>query len=230
MGTSGPAAPDDEPAQRPVLTDRHAIARVLHDRILTLLTGAALQLRVSIEVAGEPLDVRAEHLDIAEQTVQRVQQELRTLIESLRHDGAAPSVSVPRLVGRLADVRNSIAVAWQTSMDVRVTGSPEPLSADLVEHTVDIVQETAANAARHGGASQISVDVDLRPDSVALSVMDNGRGFEMYGQYDLFGLVELDAGPAVVRERVGALGGSLVLRSTPEGSRLEIEYPKPSRD
>jgi signal transduction histidine kinase len=218
------------PAPQSIQTDSYAIARVLHDRILTLLAGAALRLRVSVQIADEPREVRAEHLEIAEQTIQRVQQELRALIESLHTDDVSPSVPVTRFAGRLADVRNAVAAAWQTSVDMCVTGSLEPIAADVVEHTIDIVQEAATNAARHGGASRISVDVDLGSDVVALRVADNGRGFEMYGQYDLSSLVELDAGPAMLRERIGALGGSLVLVSTAEGSRVEIEYPKRSCD
>jgi len=230
IGGSYSAPPSSsDAATRAHLSDRRRIARVLHDRILNLVAGAALRLRVSIQIADEPLEVRSEHLEIAEQTIQQVQRELRALIESLRNDARAATVPVPTLAQRLSDLRNTIGSAWLVSMDVRVTGSAEPLRHDVVEHTIDIVQEAAINAVRHGHASQIAVDVDLGLAAISIVVVDNGRGFDMFGRYDLAALANLNAGPAMVRERVASLDGSLVLFSTPEGSRLEIEYTKHPR-
>jgi len=179
---------------------------------------------VSSQLAAEPLAVRSEHLAIAEETVQRAQLELRAMIESLRADDLQPMVSVAMLAHRLADVRRTIGSAWRATIDVHVTGGRDLLDGDIAEDTVDIVQEAATNAVRHGGASVVTVDANLGPEAIGIVVVDNGRGFGMYGRYDLEALLELNAGPAIVCERVALLDGTLVLVSTPEGSRLEIEY------
>jgi signal transduction histidine kinase len=56
-------------------------------------------------------------------------------------------------------------------------------------------------------------------------VADDGRGFPFEGEYDLHALAASGMGPASLRDRIAALGGSLHLHSSRDGSRLEMTVP-----
>jgi signal transduction histidine kinase len=95
----------------------------------------------------------------------------------------------------------------------------------LVEQIYLVVREALVNAARHSGASTVGVAVEKRDGTVRVSVADNGRGLPLTGRYDQATLEALDLGPVSTRERVAALGGSLVVESADSGVRLEITLP-----
>jgi signal transduction histidine kinase len=60
-----------------------------------------------------------------------------------------------------------------------------------------------------------------------LVIDDDGHGFPFAGRFTLTELDEYRRGPTVIKERVRAIGGDLVIESTPgHGSRLEITIPQ----
>jgi hypothetical protein len=58
-----------------------------------------------------------------------------------------------------------------------------------------------------------------------MTVADDGGGFPFTGRHDLARLIRYDMGPIVLRERVAALAGALVIESTRQEARLEIGIP-----
>jgi signal transduction histidine kinase len=80
---------------------------------------------------------------------------------------------------------------------------------------VRIVSEAVTNAARHGRAGLVRVELD-NGDGVRLRIVDRGRGFDpAQRRPGSFGLTSM-------RERAEALGGRFSLRSSP-GAGTEIE-------
>ncbi len=58
-------------------------------------------------------------------------------------------------------------------------------------------------------------------------VNDDGHGFPFSGRLSIAELDGIRGGPAVIKERVRAVGGDMVIESTPgQGSRLEITIPQ----
>jgi signal transduction histidine kinase len=79
-------------------------------------------------------------------------------------------------------------------------------------------QEALANVRRHAEAGRAEVTVAYRPESVALEVSDDGRGFDpaATGGYGLRGM----------RARVEQAGGSVTVTSSPgAGTLLEVALP-----
>lgn len=74
-------------------------------------------------------------------------------------------------------------------------------------------------------ATLARVELAMEEGHVRMSVGDDGRGFPFRGRCDLPALTRMRQGPVTLRERVGALGGSLVLESTENGAQLEITIP-----
>ena len=89
-----------------------------------------------------------------------------------------------------------------------------------------MVRESLANAARHGGAAHVEVEIAAAGDGLAVRVTDDGRGFPFSGRYDLAELERRDMGPRTMRARIAALGGDLVIESSNQGSRLEMKLPR----
>lgn len=89
-----------------------------------------------------------------------------------------------------------------------------------------IVQEALTNVARHSGASRVVVALERRNGSLALSVKDNGKGFdsEAPADHDRLGLVGM-------RERAGLVGGSLQVNSRPgNGKEVVFRVPVPHEE
>jgi signal transduction histidine kinase len=89
-----------------------------------------------------------------------------------------------------------------------------------------MLAEAIANAARHGGASNIDVVIEKGDASLAINVRDNGKGFSAQPTQDAHReLAIAPVGAASLHERVCALGGSLTVSSSPTGAELAIRFP-----
>ena len=93
-----------------------------------------------------------------------------------------------------------------------------------------IVQEALANVLKHSGAENVLVRLGSDETDWLLIIEDNGRGFEFSGRVSQLKLEKMRKGPAVIRERVRAIGGDLTIDSKPgQGARLEIRFPQVAR-
>jgi len=87
--------------------------------------------------------------------------------------------------------------------------------------------EALSNAARHSGASTVSVQLDDRADGIALTVVDNGQGFVPQTP----STADDHLGLASISERAEALGGMFKVDSAPgSGTTLELWLPLETAD
>ena len=94
-----------------------------------------------------------------------------------------------------------------------------PLAAAARHNLFLAVKEALNNAAKHSGASEVSLRVSCSEQRLRLEVEDNGRGFDsaLAGQRN--GLENL-------RQRLASLGGAAEIVSQPgRGTRVRLEYP-----
>jgi two-component system sensor histidine kinase UhpB len=111
-------------------------------------------------------------------------------------------------------LRENIAIVF--------TASPK---LDLPPHIAiflyRIVEESLRNVAKHSRASEVCVRISKESEGIRASIVDNGCGFkseEAWGSKGL-GLVRM-------RERAQAVGGQLIVRSTPGmHTRIEVYAP-----
>jgi signal transduction histidine kinase len=90
-----------------------------------------------------------------------------------------------------------------------------------------IVQEGLVNARKHSGAQKVLVQLGQQDGKLKLAIDDDGRGFDFTGRLALAELDAIRKGPLVIKERVRAIGGELVVESVPgKGSRVEVSVPK----
>jgi signal transduction histidine kinase len=114
---------------------------------------------------------------------------------------------------------------YQMAAVLETSGPQDLLPAAYELPLFRIIQESLNNIGQHAQASSVQVDLTVDTNgSVALSVRDNGRGFDP-GQ---FGPVKLAShfGLRQMRERIHVLGGSLDIRSAiGQGTELVITLP-----
>lgn len=201
--------------------ERLRISRELHDGIVQSLGGAGLQLQAIRRQLPANISA-AERLWHVQQVIEHDQRELRALVRELRpHDARDGGVI---LADELQRMRERFPLEWGLAVDIEMQ-DPLPVPPRLAHELSRIINESLSNAARHGGASQAKVALRDCNGAIALRVSDNGRGFPFAGRYDLAALTESGTGPRTLKERVKALGGSLIVESSKLGAAIDARIP-----
>ena len=199
--------------------ERKRISRELHDETGQALTSLMVGLKV-LEGATCLEEVRST-ADQLRATAAQTLDSLHSLALELR-----PSVLDDLgLVAALKRYLKDYAVSFGLDADFEAVGLEEKRLTPQVETTLyRIVQEALTNVARYAEASQVSVLLEQRRNSVIGIVEDDGRGFDVEsvlnsGQPTRLGLHGM-------QERASLVGGKLTLESTPGiGTTVFIEIP-----
>jgi two-component system sensor histidine kinase DegS len=90
-----------------------------------------------------------------------------------------------------------------------------------------ILQEALVNIRKHSRARNAVVRLSLEDHSLKLVIDDDGKGFDFAGRLSLDQLDAQRRGPTIIKERVRALSGNMIIDSIPgSGTRLEIALPR----
>ena len=206
------------------LETRVRVARDLHDSILQAQTGAALQLLVARRLLdSDPVGGRA-RLEEVQRLLERGELDMRKFIRRLRPEEESIPSGYSNLSDRLEVLKRRISREWDVKVVLRAQGA-DLLPAAIIEDVYRLAQEGALNAARHADPSVIKIDLTVEEDKLRLGIADDGQGFPLQGTYDLAALNSINQGPLTLRERVGALRGDLMLRSTDNGTQILITLP-----
>ena len=199
--------------------EREHMARDLHDSIGQTLAHAAMQADAARQLlatgrASEADVLLARLADVARES----HRDVRGYILELH---AGPSAQQPLVdtLRRYLD-RFSEHHAIRTELRVDQPGATFELAADQAIQVFHVVQEALSNARRHAGASLIRVNLETGARGLRVTVVDDGRGFDV-GAVDGTGF-----GLRFMRERADELDGRLVLGSRPgEGTQVVLEVP-----
>ena len=103
------------------------------------------------------------------------------------------------------------------TVGVTTIGGARPLPSRVEAGLFRIAQEALSNTISHANAKKVSVTLTTTPEQIALTIEDDGAGFDPDAvPRDRFGLVGLN-------ERARLLGGSLAVNSEPgKGSRIAV--------
>jgi signal transduction histidine kinase len=199
--------------------ERRFLSRELHDEFGQLLT--ALKLRIQLGARGgvapadgpDPIAV----IDDLIARVRRMSGDLRPPL--LDEVGLVPAVRA------YLDMQATVSgVAMSFEIHEPPEGAPAP-DHDVEITCFRIVQEAVTNAVRHAAPRDLRVRLDRGRDRLALSVSDDGRGFEVGPRLEGAAATG-HLGVIGMRERVRAQGGVFRLRSRPgAGTTVEVELP-----
>lgn len=192
-------------AEAAVQRERRRLARELHD-------GVAQELAFIRRRAGRLAELPdgVEIVDAAE----RALEDSRRAIEALVPPAHEPlAVALERLGARLASECNvEVQVNVRVATDVR-----DEVRAELVR----IISEAVRNAANHGGARHVRVELTGTP--LAVRIIDDGSGFRDGANS---GLGVAGYGLIAMRERAEMVGGELRLESVRgAGTLVQVVLP-----
>jgi signal transduction histidine kinase len=140
------------------------------------------------------------------------------MLEAEAPDGA------PELARDLAFiVRRAVPEGIDTVINITAPALQE-LRPREVEDLLYIAREAISNAVRHSGATKIAVDLRQSPEELALTVQDNGVGYDP-------GSARAGLGTVTMRTRAERLGGRLNVLSIPGmGTTVRVLIPRGQDD
>lgn len=181
---------------------RTRMASDLHDGVAQSLTHVRLEL--------ELLALRAEHageeLERARRATEAALTEVRATIGELREE-----LPLSRSLTRHVETVRSFA---RVPIGLVVDGDEDPPAATGHE-VLRIAQEALANALRHSGCDEVTIELQLLPTRLRLRVTDDGHGVPSFASPGI--------GLTSMRERAASIGGDLTLSPGPHGgTRVEL--------
>lgn len=200
--------------------ERTRMARELHDTLEQTIASVALQLDAAKGFFHGQPDESQRLLDAATHQLRESQAEVRRSVWNLR----SVKLEEATLPEALQQLGKALADTQGPKVEVRCEGEPTHVPPGVASHLFRIAQEGVTNALKHAQARKIEIVLSFKPDTVALTVNDDGCGFDPSapahnGHFGLRGL----------RERAGALGTELALDSKAgQGTRLHVAVPASS--
>jgi signal transduction histidine kinase len=220
------------------LEERNRLARDLHDSVKQQIFAVSMQIGATKVLLKRDIDAAEGRLNEAERLVHQAQQELTSLIRELRPvalEGKGLVAALRELATEWTQQTNIVAnLRVEGTLGTQPLGHPQgvPLQYPLVEGAqvtqraqtlplsveealFRVAQEALANVARHSKATLVQMILTTTDDTVTLSIVDNGQGFDTTRQG------HLGVGLLSMQERMKALGGDVQVESTPgKGTRV----------
>jgi len=204
--------------------ERKRVAREAHDETAQILV--ALSRR---------LDALAASPDPSPETITQQLEQLRQLttdaLQSVRRFSRGLRPPVLDDLGFVAAVRSLTRDLEELGIEatVEVAGSKQRLLPEEELALFRIAQEALNNVRRHSGASHVAIRVEFHPNSVRMTIQDDGRGFDAPDKFaDLLASGKL--GLIGMHERARILGGVLQIQSDDgQGTWVIADVPVHSR-
>ncbi|TCO36061.1 signal transduction histidine kinase [Kribbella steppae] len=209
----------DAQHQAGVLAERGRLSREIHDSVAQGLSSINLLLQAAErEWDDRPVAAR-EHAAQAAATARDGLDEVRRVVRDLAP--AELAAGGPALPDALRQTCERLAAHSGVDVQVQVHGTPLALGPEVETALLRTARGALANVLEHAAASTAVVTLTYQPDAVVLDVRDDGRGLGA-GSSD----PDRGRGLAGIRDRLQALGGTLVLESEPgEGTALAASIP-----
>ena len=184
------------------LEERNRLARDLHDSVKQQVFASTMQIGAAKTMLDQNPSAAREHLDEAEQLSRQAQSELASLIQELRPVSLSEKGLIPVLEEYVADW------ARQNDMEIEIL-VPEDgtLPIEVEQALFRVTQEALSNITRHSDAMKVEIKLRREDNEIILTISDNGKGFDISAAEDQG--MGLDS----MRERMAALGGSLIVES-----------------
>ena len=215
-------------------SERHRIARELHDSVAQTVLSAGMQIQVCrSEIDGlTGREDLGERLDLAKDLTRSASEQLRSAIYALNQPGDdAHRSSLAEMLAQLATVH----MPEDLRVSLRVAGPRVELPGEVEHALLRIAGEALFNTAMHGDATRAQLRLTYSDFGVSLAIADDGTGdpAKMRLILQLAEATDVDGrhrGLANMRARAGEHGGTFeVHRARIGGVRVvaRIPYPQP---
>ncbi|MDF2969229.1 MAG: hypothetical protein K0Q93_3007 [Nocardioidaceae bacterium] len=194
--------------------ERRRIAQELHDEVGQSLTVVLLSTKRALDM--RPDDIENE-LTLVRDSARASLDEVRRIVRGLR-PGVLEELGLVTALGAIAqefDMKSPVNVRHQ------LTARLPTLTANTELVIFRVAQEALTNASRHATAKTVDMRLLADPESVTLSITDDGRGMSTEGNGE---------GIRGMRERALAVGGELrIVPGTGGGTEVSLRIPVASQ-
>jgi signal transduction histidine kinase len=154
--------------------EQRRIGHDLHDGLGQQLTGIALMTRRLEEtLAADKVPAAQEASKICELAKGAIEW-TRDLCRSL----SPPSLDRAGLAHALSDLLANAEVIFHIHCELEQHGDTSTVKPPASVHLYRIAQEAISNAAHHGRAKQIMLQLDVSADSLVMQISDDGTGMQ----------------------------------------------------
>ena len=200
--------------------ERQRIAQELHDGTIQELLVIANRAQTLVSGDGNETTVqKREHAEWVRDAILQLLEDVRRLSLDLRPSVLDDIGLVPALRWLIDHLNHEGGI----ETNVVVHGAERKLSSETEVTIFRIVQEALNNARRHSKATEAVVTLEFAPESLEITVRDNGDGFslsETIGKLATEGKLGLIG----MQQRAQFLNGALHISSKPgEGTSISIE-------
>ncbi len=202
--------------------ERSRISDELHDTVVQWIVSASYhsQTAKALITRGKLPDAISE-LEEANRIIDQSIREIRRIIINLRPSLLSELGLLEALQYHLRDMEKETGIACHFT----VQGKHSPLSWSQEITIYRIVLEALNNIKKHSQATEMELTIWFSLDSVQVSIMDNGVGFDLtktldnVSQNGKLGLINM-------QERANMVNGTLHIESDPDaGTRITLTIP-----
>ncbi|MCC7366742.1 MAG: GAF domain-containing protein [Dehalococcoidia bacterium] len=203
-----------------LLEERERIAHDLHDGTIQSLYALGLEFDAMGHSDGFPEHIR-EGLQLAVTRINELIGDIRQYITML--EAESPSTQ-PELSRDLAFVVRKLVPPGVDAVVNITAAALQELSGRDAEDLLYIAREALSNATRHGHATKVAVDLRQTNDETALTIQDNGVGFDSAN-------ARKGLGSVTMRTRAERLGANLTVLGIPGmGTTVRVAIPRRYED
>ncbi|MFJ3544614.1 sensor histidine kinase [Streptomyces rubiginosohelvolus] len=206
------------------LAERERLAREIHDTLAQGLSSIQLLLRAAERSLPENAPA-GPHVRAAREAAQANLAEARSFVRALTPpdlEHGSLAAALERLCAR--------TTAPELTVRFAVSGTPVELPTPYEVALLRTAQSALANTVRHAEARRAEITLSFMDTSVALDVVDDGRGFDPSGApgHERGEGGDGGFGLPAMRARAGSLGGALSVESAPgQGTAVALTLPLP---
>lgn len=197
--------------------ERHRLAHYLHDTLAHNIAFLRLKLEqlsgidkiYSSTTIHRDLD---QMLEIANQSYGQV----RNLLTNLMDEPATDFVAA------LTECAKTIAVRANFEVEISEDGSPKKPAPQIQRQILYIAREVLRNVEKHAHAEKVYIMLNWQKNSIAMTFLDNGQGFDLRVLEEKNG----SHGLHIIEECTQELNGQFTLTTTPAaGTQVNLWFP-----
>ncbi len=201
-------------------SERDRIAREMHDGISQSLFSVALGLEVCKKMIMRDPRTVAERLGELQEMVDVSRGELRRFIYDLR----PVKLKELGLIGAMEYWIHEVTSEDTAHGEIVVIGDRRTLTPASEACLYRVAKESVSNVVKHAEATRFAVEIEYDSDTVRLSILDDGKGFDP--TQGRAGDHESGIGLKSIKERVRREGGQIRVHSdSGKGTRIDVRIP-----
>ncbi len=195
--------------------ERSRIARDIHDSLGHSLTALNVQLESAVKLQKKDPQRSQQFLRNAKRLGSQSLQEVRQSVAALRQEPLMGETLEDAIAHLIRDIQSNPSNHLKIDQSIELA---DVLPNNLKVLLYRIVQEGLTNVVKHASAKQVKLQVMSSKAIATLSLEDDGKGFEVQSARVGFGLQSM-------RDRAESVGGTFVVSSSSQGTRLQVSLP-----